>query len=53
MSKARKHRKNPRYVALGKLGGRPRGKQPWKALGISRQAWYKREAFKREREASR
>lgn len=38
------HRKNPHAVALGKLGGHPKGPQPWKALGISRQAWYQQRA---------
>ena len=48
MSKKEKRRKNPHAVALGKLGGgRPKGPQPWKALGISRQAWYSRERRKR------
>lgn len=51
MSKPKKHRKNPHAVALGKLGGRKPGPQPWKAEGISRQAWHQRKKREAERKA--
>jgi hypothetical protein len=41
--KAKASRENiMRAKSEGKTGGRPAGPQPWKALGISRQAWYAR-----------
>lgn len=33
----------------GKRGGRPKGPQPWLALGISRQTWYARKRKEKHR----
>jgi hypothetical protein len=32
----------PKGNLVNRGRGRPRGPQPWKALGITKQAWYKR-----------